>query len=39
VKAGFTKEEILKPPKEDPNAPGGVFARVSGLLGELTGLQ
>ncbi len=39
VKAGFTKEEILKPPKEDPNAPGGVFARVRDLLGELTGLQ
>jgi transcription-repair coupling factor (superfamily II helicase) len=39
VKAGFTKEEILKPPKEDPNAPGGVFARVRGLLSELTGLQ
>ena len=39
VKAGFTKDEILKPPKEDPNAPGGVFARVRGLLSELTGLQ
>jgi transcription-repair coupling factor (superfamily II helicase) len=39
VKAGFTKEEILKPPKEDPNAPGGVFTRVRGLLSELTGLQ
>ncbi len=39
VKAGFTKEEILKPPKEDPNAPGGVFARVRGLLGELAGIQ
>src|SRR5688572_8527848 len=39
VKAGFTKEEILKPPKEDPNAPGGVFARVRGLLAQLTGIQ
>jgi transcription-repair coupling factor (superfamily II helicase) len=39
VKAGFTKEEILKPPKEDPNAPGGVFTRVRGLLAELAGLQ
>ena len=37
VKAGFTKEEILKPPKEDPNAPGGVFTRVRGLLAELAG--
>ena len=27
VKAGFTKEEILKPPKEDPSAPGGVLPR------------
>jgi hypothetical protein len=35
VKAGFTKEEILKPPKEDPSATGGVFARVKGLLSEL----
>jgi hypothetical protein len=39
VKAGFSKEEILKPPKEDPNAPGGVFTRVRGLLGELAGIQ
>jgi transcription-repair coupling factor (superfamily II helicase) len=39
VKAGFTKEEILKPPKEDPNAPGGVFTRVRGLLAELAGIQ
>jgi transcription-repair coupling factor (superfamily II helicase) len=35
VKAGFTKEEILKPPKEDPSAAGGVFARVKSLLSEL----
>jgi transcription-repair coupling factor (superfamily II helicase) len=39
VKAGFSKEEILKPPKEDPTAPGGVFTRVRDLLAELTGLQ
>ena len=39
VTAGFTKEEILKAPKEDPNAPGGVFARVRGLLAELAGIQ
>jgi transcription-repair coupling factor (superfamily II helicase) len=39
VTSGFTKEEILKPPKEDPSAPGGVFSRVRGLLAELAGLQ
>ena len=39
VTAGFTKEEILRSPKEDPNAPGGVFARVRGLLAELAGVQ
>jgi len=35
VKAGFSKEEILKTPKEDPSAPDGVFSRVRGLLSEL----
>jgi transcription-repair coupling factor (superfamily II helicase) len=36
VKAGFTKEEILKPTaKDDPRAAGGVFERVGGLLSEL----
>jgi transcription-repair coupling factor (superfamily II helicase) len=35
VKPGFTKEEILKPAKDDPRSPGGVFARVGGLLSEL----
>jgi transcription-repair coupling factor (superfamily II helicase) len=35
VTTGFSKEEILKPPKEDPNAAGGVFARVKALLSEL----
>jgi transcription-repair coupling factor (superfamily II helicase) len=39
VTAGFTKDEILKPPKEDPSAPGGVFTRVQGLLAELAGIQ
>jgi transcription-repair coupling factor (superfamily II helicase) len=35
VTAGFSKEEILKPPKENPSAPDGVFARVKGLLSDL----
>ena len=35
VRGGFTKEEILKPAKEDPRAPGGVFERVGGLLEQL----
>ena len=35
VTAGFSKEEILRPPKEDPNAPDGVFSRVRGLLAEI----
>jgi len=39
VTSGFTKEEILKPPKEDPSAPGGVFTKLRGLLAELTGIQ
>jgi transcription-repair coupling factor (superfamily II helicase) len=34
VKPGFTKEDILRPAKEDPRAPGGVFERVGGLLSE-----
>ncbi len=36
VKPGFSRDEILKRPKEDPRAPGGVFTRVSGLLHELS---
>jgi transcription-repair coupling factor (superfamily II helicase) len=36
VTAGFTKEEILKPPKEDPRGEAGVFTRVSLLLSELS---
>jgi transcription-repair coupling factor (superfamily II helicase) len=35
VRGGFTKEEVLKPEKEDPRAPGGVFERVGGLLEQL----
>jgi transcription-repair coupling factor (superfamily II helicase) len=35
VKPGFTKEEILRPAKDDPRAPGGVFERVGGLLSDL----
>jgi transcription-repair coupling factor (superfamily II helicase) len=35
VKPGFTKAEILRPAKEDPRAPGGVFERVGALLSEL----
>jgi transcription-repair coupling factor (superfamily II helicase) len=35
VKPGFTKEAILRPAKEDPRAPGGIFERVGSLLSEL----
>jgi hypothetical protein len=35
VTPGFTKEDILRPAKEDPRAPGGVFERVGGLLSDL----
>jgi transcription-repair coupling factor (superfamily II helicase) len=35
VAPGFTKEEILKPVKEDPRAPGGVLERLGSLLREL----
>ncbi len=37
VAPGFTKEEILKPAKEDPRAPGGVLERLGSLLRELAG--
>jgi hypothetical protein len=36
VTAGFTKEEILKLPKEDPRGESGVFRRVSSLLRDLS---
>ena len=32
VKAGFTKEEILRKPEADPRAQGGMFERLEGLL-------
>ena len=35
VTPGFSKEEILRPAKEDPRSPGGVFERVGGLLSDL----
>src|SRR4029078_11493055 len=36
VAPGFTKDEIMRPAKEDPRAEGGVFSRFSGLLADLT---
>jgi transcription-repair coupling factor (superfamily II helicase) len=36
VTSGFSKDEILKPAKEDPRAEGGVFSRVSSLLRDLS---
>jgi transcription-repair coupling factor (superfamily II helicase) len=35
VTAGFTKEEILRKPKEDPRAEGGMFSRLEALLAAL----
>ena len=35
VEPGFTKEDILAPPAENPRAPGGVLERVGGLLKQL----
>ena len=37
VAPGFSKDEIMRPAKEDPRAEDGVFVRVSGLLRELSG--
>ena len=37
VAPGFTKDEIMRPAKEDPRAEDGVFTRVAGLLRELSG--
>ena len=37
VTPGFTKDEIMRPAKEDPRAEDGVFPRVSGLLADLSG--
>jgi transcription-repair coupling factor (superfamily II helicase) len=36
VTAGFTRDEIMRPAKEDPRAEGGLFTRVGGLLRELS---
>jgi transcription-repair coupling factor (superfamily II helicase) len=35
VTAGFSKTEILRPEKDDPRAPGGVFERIGSVLSEL----
>ena len=35
VKSGFTKADMLRPAKEDPRAPGGVFERIGALLSDL----
>jgi transcription-repair coupling factor (superfamily II helicase) len=35
VTAGFSRDEILRPAKEDPRSESGVFTRVSGLLRDL----
>ena len=37
VAPGFSRDEILRPVREDPRAEGGLFVRVSGLLRELSG--
>ncbi len=36
VAPGFSKDEIMRPAKEDPRAEGGVFSRLGGLLRELS---
>jgi transcription-repair coupling factor (superfamily II helicase) len=36
VAPGFTKAEVLKPMPEDPRAPDGLFARVAGVMKELS---
>jgi hypothetical protein len=36
VAPGFSRDEILKPVREDPRAAGGLFTRVGGLLRELS---
>jgi transcription-repair coupling factor (superfamily II helicase) len=36
VAPGFTRDEIMRPAKEDPRSEGGVFSRVGGLLRELS---
>jgi hypothetical protein len=36
VAPGFTRDEILRPAKDDPRREGGLFARVSTLLRQLS---
>ena len=36
VTSGFTRDEIMRPAKEDPRGEGGVFVRVSDLLRQLS---
>jgi transcription-repair coupling factor (superfamily II helicase) len=36
VAPGFTRDEIMRPAKDDPRREGGLFIRVSGLLRELS---
>jgi hypothetical protein len=36
VTSGFTREEIMRPAKEDPRADGGLFGRVASLLRDLS---
>jgi transcription-repair coupling factor (superfamily II helicase) len=36
VTAGFSRDEILRPAREDPRGESGVFTRVGGLLRELS---
>jgi transcription-repair coupling factor (superfamily II helicase) len=36
VAPGFSRDEILRPAKEDPRAEGGLFTRLGGLLRELS---
>jgi transcription-repair coupling factor (superfamily II helicase) len=37
VKPGFTKDEILRPARENPRGPEGMLARVGGVLSEILG--
>jgi hypothetical protein len=36
VSAGFSREQILRPAQEDPRAEDGLFARLGGLLRQLS---
>jgi hypothetical protein len=37
VAPGFSRDEIMRPAKQDPRAEGGLFGRLGGLLRELSG--